>query len=427
MTADNSSEVFATYAVGLPVYTWSSTLLVICDRKVRLLEGTIVRLVNDGISDIDVIAGLLGLDDEAIVLRTVQQLIDRGVLSFAGGLPLHVTHVVGREMLDASLIKDERRLENVQIAYDPLRRTFCWAEGRGTYMSAKELKEGGSHLIRPPHPLSVDFLPQNFREVQTLVRSRPDKLREYPLGRDVVHFELQEILPARPTLRFLPGQLEVSHHRNGEWTYRVLRQDGEDVASTDTLRTWEAGGHEMLPSTDAPTPPSRPAVKALMAFLAPLSRPESFITDEVLQRQEMRQFIQEASRSLLIAPATGTGLLTDDIAGWLDDALNNTSELKVLAGIEEGLSRARRPGPQLAALRALQKKYQGRVDLLELAAAPCRIAVRDSARIIIQTTEARAYSDLKVFQREVLVPPADATTSVSQDILAALKDLFIKQ
>lgn len=427
MTTVNDSEVFSTYEVGLPIYTWSSTLLAVCDRKIRLLEGIILRLINDNVSDVDVITQLLGLDDRAIVIRTAQRLVERGAISFAGGLPLYVTDDIGQEMLASSMIKDERRLENIQIAYDPLRRNFFWIEDRRTYIGTKELKLTGAHAIIPPYSLSKEFLPENFRYIQTLVRSEPEKLRRHPLGKDVILFELQEVLPARPILKFVRAKIEVSQHKNGEWTYRVLRKGGEDIIATDMLRAWESGGDAVLPLEKMVRQSAKPQVKEFFEAIAPLSRSEHLIAEEDEQRQHLREVILSANRQIVIAPVNGDLRFSDQIENWLNDAMNSNPSLSVKLGVEGGLGAANRPSRtknrQLERFKALQKQHPGKIEIQEMINIDSRAVLVDGARFTLQTHETRSYGG-EFLKREVVVPSSDATNEVGRAIKSALTNLF---
>lgn len=424
---DNPMEVFKTYPVGLPVYTWSASLLVVCDRKVRLLEETVVRLINEGVSDIEDIKNLLGLDDPAIINRTVQFLIECGVLSYNVIQSIHVTEKVGREFLASALIKDERKLEKIHIEYDPMRKQFSWRQAATLALSA--VKADGAHPIRPPTPLSVNFLPQHFQDVQQLVKKKPGPLRAHPLGKDVEKFELQDLLPVKPQLRYVRGALEVSQHANGDWTYRVLKKGSEDPAATETIRTWEVEGHAVLPVQDNPLIQPNHLVRAFLQAIAPLNRSDAYVTDLDKQRMQLREAIQNASTSLFISPATGMLNYTEDLPGWIEAAINASKELRVVLGVDEGgLSRKIPAGflkQQMAVLRGLKQKYPEQVVLREMHAPPCRAVIINNARIHLQVLETRQHTPGKYFVREVMLPAFDASSEIGQSIGQSISQLLL--
>ncbi|MBB5234121.1 hypothetical protein [Deinococcus budaensis] len=434
MTAtDQAAQVYATYKVGLPVYTWRATLLVWCDRRVRLLEETVLRLVRDGVTGTDDMTRLLGLHDPAIVRRTVQDLLERGALNYGSTRTLHVTEVVGRRLLEVALVKDERRFEGISVWLDPLAESVSWPDEAGLF-SERDVTDAGGTVIRPKETLGSGALPDQFRALHRLVNREPGPLATHPLGENVLKFELQHVLPSRPRLSYRLATLEVTRHPEGEWTYRLLQGGVEDVERSAALRAWELEGHPVVPVVEEPRQHPSLEVNALLDEVARAAAQGTEVIEAAEARVVLREAILAARSTVQVMPAVGDLEFTDDLPGWLDQALHDTPALKTMIGVDagflEGLGSAsgRGGGQRLSqAYRKLRSKYVrgARVAPVNVRPAPCRVIVIDQARVLLQFREFQPYGSGKGLMRTVLV--RDVPTALLGGLQEALKGIVTGQ
>lgn len=427
------AAVYATYIVGLPVYTWRATLLVWCDRKVRLLEETVLRLVRDGVTGIEDMTRLLGLNDPSIVRRTVQDLLVRGALNYGANRTLHVTEVIGRRLLDAALVKDERRFEGIGVWMDPLTGKVTWPDEAGL-RSERDITDAGGTVIRPSELLGSDALVRHFLDLHGLINAQPDPLAVHALGEDVMQFELQHILPSMPRVRYRLATLELTRHPEGEWTYRLIVNGEEDLERAEALRVWETDGHAVVPLAAPPRRHPSQQVNALLDEVALAAAQGTAVAHPDAAREVLREAIRAARSTLQVMPAIGDLDFTDDLPGWLDQALHATPDLRVMVGVDpgflEGLGSAS-AGPRgqrlSQAYRRLRDKYQqgSRLAPVSMRAAPCRVIVIDQARVFLQFREFQPYKEGKGLSRSVLIE--QVPTAALAKLQESLKAMLVQQ
>lgn len=428
-TADGTA-VYATYTVGLPVYLWRPTLLVWCDRKVRLLEETVLRLIRDGVTDAEDMARLLGLKDPSIVRRTIQELLVRGALNYGVHRTLHVTEVIGRRLLEVALVKDERRFEGINVWMDPLTGRVTWPD-EAELCSDRDVTDAGGTVIRPREMLGSDALVRHFLDVHSLINTHPEPLAAHPLGEDVMQFELQHILPSMPRVRYRLATLELTRHLEGEWTYRLIVNGEEDLERAEALRVWETDGNMVVPLVDPPRPHPMPKVNDLLDAVARAALQGTAVVDSGRAREVLRDAIRAARSTVQVMPAVGDLELTEDLPAWLDQALHSNSDLRVMVGVDEGFmdglgSASGSRGQRLSqAYRRVRHKYEkgARLATVVVRSAPCRVIVIDQARVLLQFREFQPYVDGKMLSRSVLID--QVSTDALVELQGALKDIVV--
>lgn len=391
-----------------------------------------MRLVRDGVKTTDEMARLLGLDDPSIVRRTVQDLLMRGAMNYGASRTLHVTDVIGERLLESALTKDERRFEGIQIWLDPLTTRVAWPDEAGL-CTERDILDAGGTVMRPREALGSDALVRHFLDLHSLINAQPEPLAAHPLGEDVMQFELQHILPSMPKIRYRLAQLELSRHSEGEWTYRLIVHGEEDLERAGAMRIWETDGHPVVPLSDPPRSHPSTQVNALLDGATRAAAQGSTVADPDAAREAMREAIQAARTTIQVMPGIGDLDFTDDLPIWLEQALHDTRDLKVLVGVDPGFLKglgsasAGHRGRRLSqAYQRLRNKYQqdSRLSLVEMRAVPCRIVVIDKTRVLLQLREFQPYSGGKGLSRSILID--QVPTNLLEELQQLLAELVVR-
>ena len=223
---------------ALAHWMWSVELVSEQDRRLRVVDETVLRLVEVGIADPDRIAALMGVDESEIVPSSVANLMRAGALKHDAGIQITSG---GRSALARVALREPVR-EGVQLHFDPYVGTAVFAGARGKFLSSSDMRARGLHQLPiPPPPNQRDLFAKHLQIQSALEHSLRSKgesgavdvLRMIPRGEPEVVFEEVHLeLWQRPT--------------DHTWRWRLLRDADESVASK-VLRTLEEEGADVLP------------------------------------------------------------------------------------------------------------------------------------------------------------------------------------
>ncbi|MGD0679575.1 MAG: hypothetical protein ABSC94_29655 [Polyangiaceae bacterium] len=245
--ADRSAELAGdgfvrrvTIPAALAHWVWTVDLVFEQDRRLRLVDETVLRLVGAGVSDPDQIARLMGLSESEIVPGAIANLMRLGALVHDGGI--HVTEG-GGAALSRSAIREPRR-DTMQLHLDLHRGTVAVTAGRMDLLSSHEMRGRALHqLPLPPEPTQRDLNARHLL-VQASLQAR---LRD-AAGTSAVDL-LRAIPTDTPQALFEEVDVEVWHRpADTAWRWRVLVDGLDDEAVTRSLRTLEEEGGEVIPA-----------------------------------------------------------------------------------------------------------------------------------------------------------------------------------
>lgn len=224
---------------ALARWTWSVELVSEQDRELRVVDETVLRLVDAGVADPDRIAALMGVDESEIVPSSIANLMRAGALHHDAGLRISSG---GRSTLERAVLRESTR-EGARLHFDPYSSSVSFAEGGDSFLSAFEMRGRGLHeLPIPPAPTERELRAQQLQiqaAFESSLRARGktgavDLLRLIPAGEPVVVFEEVD--------------LEVWHRASEHtWRWRIRRDDGNDSAASAVLHALEEDGADVLP------------------------------------------------------------------------------------------------------------------------------------------------------------------------------------
>lgn len=231
---------WVTIPAALAHWVWSVDLVFEQDRRLRLVDETVLRLVGAGVSDPDQIARLMGLGESEIVPGAIANLMRLGALVHDGGI--RVTEG-GGAALSRSAVREPRR-DTMQLHLDLHRGTVAVAAGRVDLLNSHEMRSRALHqLPLPPEPTQRDLNARHLL-VQASLQAR---LRDAG-GTSAVDL-LRAIPTDTPQALFEEVDVEVWHRpADKAWRWRVLIDGVDDDAVTRSLRTLEEEGGEVIPS-----------------------------------------------------------------------------------------------------------------------------------------------------------------------------------
>ncbi|HEU4407730.1 MAG TPA: hypothetical protein VFS43_20870 [Polyangiaceae bacterium] len=237
-----AAEGFMRYTLlpsALAHWMWSVEFVSEQDRRLRVVDEAVLRLVDAGIADPDRIATLMGVDESDIVPSSIANLMRAGALQHDAGIRITPG---GRSALERVALREPTR-ESVQLHFDPYRSCVALAGGRDTFLSTTEMRSRGLHeLPIPPAPSERELRAKHLQiqgSFEASLRAKGamgavDLLRMVPAGEPIIVFE--------------DVDLEVWHRLSDRsWRWRLLRESADDAAASAMLRTLEDEGADVLP------------------------------------------------------------------------------------------------------------------------------------------------------------------------------------
>lgn len=341
-------RIVAVHDVALPYFLWRPDVEVLHDRKLRLGEETVLRLVDAGITKPDLIAKLMGMDDVRMVSNLVVDLLRRSLLGNSYGL--YVTPA-GKTVLAQEAVREPTKLGGVRIWHDP----YCdvlvsGVEERGySERDARKL----SYLPLPTSGgLEAGQFETRLKDVQDILtnhRTDFERLYNKTLGGalDVVNLRA-----GRPEVVYKHARLAVLYNataKNMEWL--LVRGYGEHTVEepevVERLRDLELEGYDIVPTHregDLPKPDDTPLTREIAAAVSALEEEETDTTSflsTLEHRQELFNAIEQAREELvIISPWMNRGAVDKGLRDAFETALRKHTKLHIRIGF--GIAKSER-------------------------------------------------------------------------------------
>ena len=146
-----------------PHTIWKLDLDIEVDRRLRLAEETVMRLVEAGVGVPSQIEALMGLDHEVIVPSTVARLMQRGLIAHEGALTLTP---LGRTSLANGVARETRKYTNVKLRHDRYGNRFLWNFDEPEEKDYRRLRDAETYVLPAPPKLRQTDMNLRSNEVQ---------------------------------------------------------------------------------------------------------------------------------------------------------------------------------------------------------------------------------------------------------------------
>lgn len=245
-SAELASQGFTrrvTIPSALAHWIWAVDLVFEQDRRLRLVDETILRLVGAGISDPDRIAKLMGLGDSEIVPGAIANLMRRGALFHDGSIRL--TDGGGAALARSSL--REPRRDAAQLHLD-LHRGFVEVKsGRLDLLTTTEMRGRALHQL----PLPQEPTQRDLHARHILIQASLEARLGEAGGSSTV--DLLRVVPSdTPQALFEEIDIEVWHRQaDGAWQWRALVDGLDDDSVSRSLRALEEEHGDVIPLVPA--------------------------------------------------------------------------------------------------------------------------------------------------------------------------------
>jgi hypothetical protein len=379
------------FTVGVPHFVWKMDLDVEFDRDLRLVEETLLGLVNAGIGDAVELARLMGLDDGRIVPAVLVDLLRKDALLHRDGA--FAVGPLGREMLDRAAACEISRYPDVEIRHDPYRDELRWS------LADHELKAGdvqalGFHALPAPSALAAPALEARYRDIQALLEREGlpfDSPDEAAVKRKR---EIIRVMALKHYVAYREAELEVWHHAGrDEWRWRLLRAGGEEREVSSKLAELESEGEVIIPleerrdiALSAKGSDIHAAAEEATHSLA------AGVLETHEHRAALRDAIMEAQRELIIvSPWLRTAAVDSELLGWLRASLDRNKDLRIVVGY--GIERsagarhrdaaARDQEEALKRLRSMGERAKGRLRVVEVGNTHEKLVICDDQYAIL--------------------------------------------
>ncbi len=402
--ADRSAELagegfvrWVTIPAALAHWVWTVDLVFEQDRRLRLVDETVLRLVGAGVSDPDRIADLMGLSESDIIPGAIANLMRLGALIHDGGI--RVTDGGGAALARSSL--REARRDTMQLHLDLHRGAVAVTTGRLDLLSSTEMRGRGMHqLPLPPEPTQRDLTSMHLL-VQASLETR---LREAG-GTSAI--DLLRVIPAdTPQTLFEEVDVEVWHRSNdGAWRWRVLVDGLDDDAVTRSLRVLEDEGGDIIPSV-----PDR-----LDDAMAEADRTLSELFSGAAPSQEQTRFeaIASGGEVIFLVPAFPLAFADLEILHRLEE--EGRSIRVVVALPADGPGGRRNPDPLHELFARLRRSG--------VSTSECRGPLRHGVLICGPHAFIARYAIAAIAARPGRGVPRAEVRSAAGDVVPALRDL----
>ena len=169
----------------MPYYLWYVDMLIEQDRKLRLVEETILQLFSAGVATYDEVATLLGLGDDEIFRLALIDLIDASLLS-PGADTAAVTNA-GEIAVRDSLTRVQKVFESVPVLYDPYKDRFEWYSDD---LQPSALANNADYFLLPNTVrLTHDEVKERHKEFQGLLQKNSPSFLGEAVKKDLINLE----------------------------------------------------------------------------------------------------------------------------------------------------------------------------------------------------------------------------------------------
>lgn len=380
-------ELLTRFEVGVPVFVWVCDLELVHDRNLGLIEETLLRLIDAGLQQRNILEQATGLDDK-ILTRSLIEMFERGALRYDQDQNLELS-LEGKRMLLNAKARVQSIAEDVYVRHDPYTDSLAWRSKRPQKdLSMAQLKAAGYRKLGGIAPLDGTRLQERYREIQALIDSEglPESRSKYS-GK----LEVLRVTPNNVHTNYRPMDLDVWHRRDGYLFDWVLTRGG--VEEADVIRALEqaqADGAEIIPQETPrailPVPPQNESLHKT-AESASKAATGSNILHTLELRDAIRQAFEDAQRVLhVISPWLNRGAIDSEMTSWIQAALEDKPELRIVIGygIEQLPDAARnakdaRAHSALRHLVQLSARHSNRILLREIGNTHEKIIVVDAS------------------------------------------------
>jgi hypothetical protein len=389
-------RIVALHDVAVPYYLWRPDIDVLHDRKVRLGEETVLRLVDAGVNKPDLIAQLMGMDDVRMVSNLIVDLLRRTLLGNNYGL--YVTPA-GKTVLAQEAVREPTKLGSVRIWHDPYRDVLLSGMDERT-LTERDAKRLGYRLLPTSGTLESGQFEARIKDVQEiLINNRSEYERQYnkTLGGQL---DVLNLRTGRPELVYKPARLAVLYNASAksmEWM--LVRGHGENTVEETTvverLHELELEGYEIVPTLreeDLLRADDTPITREIDAAIAELQ--EDTDTTSFLSTMEHRgELIQAVMRAreelVIISPWMNRGAVDNELRQAFEEALRKHKSLHIRIGF--GIARSdRRPEQEAQDAEKSQKflmdrlaKFGERFSMVDLGNTHQKIVICDDKLAIV--------------------------------------------
>lgn len=433
-------ELVGTHEVAIPYQCWKLDVDVMCDRKLRLTEYTVLALVDAGIQDVEDIRKLMGLSDNRIVSKVVVNLMMRGLLGDNLGLYLST---YGQQALSNEYVKEPRRFTDLTIRFDPYENRFRFDRMQG---ERKKPSQDGLHILPFPDPLDGRQVEGHYADIQILLNRHIQDIEQSKKVRLDGKLDVLQVKANSDGMVYLSATLNVYHHPvRDEWYWQILRGGVEDESIASKLRQMEREGQTIIPLENVPVLTQTPEaqelhqrvqdISSMLEDHTPQEKPEQQNTNQIVFAQAHRDWllraIGEAKRLLLIiSPWLKTSAVNDELLTKFRSSLKKNPELKVFIGYGiEAMPNMANAGPTqsekeaLRRLERLQRDFPRQVHLVEFGNTHEKIVVCDDKFAIVTSFNFMSFNPSKVFRREtgMLVRDPGSVKELLEHALSAFR------
>jgi len=349
----------------------------------RLVDETVLRLVDAGVGERSALAQLMGTEPDVAVPRSLARMIQAGFL--APKSKFEVTQQ-GRQALRHQSMVERRPHKNLKLRYDPWQDEFLWE------IDEERFKSEGEFSLPMPPGLDAAGVALRHREVQALLDAKGlpgQEERKVRIKRHIV-----DLTAARVEVRWRQVTVEVWHREgDGEVETRVLYRGGEPRSMSAMVRRMQEEGRAMLPLERKPPPPSPAGKEVERAVQAVVPSGAILETDD--HRKALADMLERAtSEIILVSPWLTTDAVDDELVSWVERALKRSPKLLVHIGYgigdapkaAEGNAALRKAEDQRRAIRKLEhlgNRFQKRLRLVEIGTTHQKLLIRDRQEAIV--------------------------------------------
>lgn len=407
-------QPIATRSVALPHHVWKAKLEIEYDRRLRVVEEAILKLVAAGVGDPALLQRLLGLQGEPLVPRYVAEAMRNGYISVVEDR-LTIT-ATGRRMLADNQAR-ERRSCDVEFRHDPYRDELLWDFDEGE-VKDKGLDPEGLVALPRPDGLTHAGVCERLPDLQKMVErdGLPFEKKELSRGEKERRPEVLQVRPIKAYTAYRRAELEIWYREpSDEWRWRLLMAGGEVAEASAKLQQMEADGQLILPVEDRErikAGPNEEAIEAAIREVSCLAVPVLLETAD--HRPALRQAVEEATRSLIIiSPWIRTAAVDREMLDWFGKAMDRNKDLRITIGygIDEDdhpdkrgtkTRKAKEQEEAIARLHKLSHQFRGRLRLIKIGNTHEKIVVVDEQYAIVTSFNWLSFNPqpAKVVRRE---------------------------
>ena len=229
--------------VAIPYQLWHATLLIEYDRKFRLAEEIVLKLIGTGVTDQKQLAQLLGLETDEAFRQILVDLL-RGTYIRYRLEQLELTSL-GQQAVINLTARAQKRFNDAQLLYDAYTDKFTWY-GEVKLLSSDNVRAGGLNVLPDTTLLDGAGVATRYGDIQKLIERegvlndpQPDRKKDLLL-----------VEPVWSEPVYKRAEMEVWLNKNASSVdWRLLQGDLELFDETKAYRILEAEGVRVIPKS----------------------------------------------------------------------------------------------------------------------------------------------------------------------------------